>query len=69
MSTGAIIFLIAILIFFVFEVGSLIATLIKKRKAQKAKAVGEVNENKSNEEVNAADDRCTDNAVDNRDIG
>lgn len=67
MSTGAIIFLIAILIFFVFEVGSLIATLIKKRKAQKAKAqaVVEVNENKSNEEVEAVNDRCTDNAVDN----
>lgn len=62
MSTGAIVFLVAILLFFVFEVGSFIATIVKKRKALKR---GEVNENKSIKEEDTTDDRCTDNEVDN----
>lgn len=67
MSTGAIILMLAVLLFFVFELGSLIATILKKRKAQKKakEATSVVNDNKSIEEVEATDDRCSDNAVDN----
>lgn len=68
MNTGGIIILVAVLLFCIYEIVSLSLTIAKKRKKKKGAVednVAESNEDKNNEKGGVADERNSDNAVDN----
>lgn len=68
MNTGGIIILVAVLLFCIYEIVSLSLTIAKKRKKKKGAVedkVSESNEDKNNEKGGVANERNSDNAVDN----
>ena len=68
MNTGGIIILVAVLLFCIYEILSLSLTFVKKRKKKKGAVedkVAESNEDKNNEKGGIADERNSNNAVDN----
>ncbi len=68
MNTGGIIILVAVLLFCIYEIVSLSLTIVKKRKKKKGAVedkVSESIEDKNNEKGGIANDRNSNNAVDN----
>lgn len=68
MNTGGIIILVAVLLFCIYEIVSLSLTIVKKRKKKKGAVedkVAESKEDKNNEKGGIADERNSNNAVDN----
>lgn len=68
MNTGGIIILVAVLLFCIYEIVSLSLTIAKKRKNKKGAVedkVAESNEDKNTEKGGVANERNSDNAVDN----
>lgn len=68
MNTGGIIILVAVLLFCIYEIVSLSLTIAKKRKKKKGAVedkVSESNEDKNTEKGGIADERNSDNAIDN----
>lgn len=68
MNTGGIIILVAVLLFCIYEIVSLSFTIAKKRKKKKGAVedkVAESNEDKNTEKGGVANERNSDNAVDN----
>lgn len=68
MNTGGIIILVAVLLFCIYEIVSLSLTIAKKRKKKKGAVedkVAQSNEDKNNEKGGVANERNSDNAVDN----
>lgn len=68
MNTGGIIILVAVLLFCIYEIVSLSLTIVKKRKKKKGAVedkVAQSNEDKNIEKGGIADERNSNNAVDN----
>ena len=68
MNTGGIIILVAVLLFCIYEVVSLSLTIAKKRKKKQGAVedkVAESIEDKNTEKGGVANERNSDNAVDN----
>ncbi len=68
MNTGGIIILVAVLVFCIYEIVSLSLTIVKKRKKKQGAVedkVAESNEDKNNEKGGIANERNSNNAVDN----
>lgn len=68
MNTGGIIILVAVLLFCIYEIVSLSFTIVKKRKKKQCAVedkVAESNEDKNNEKGGVANERNSNNAVDN----
>ena len=68
MNTGGIIILVAVLLFCIYEIVSLSLTIAKKRKKKLGAVedkVAESNEDKNNEKGGVADERNSNNAIDN----
>lgn len=68
MNTGGIIILVAVLLFCIYEIVSLSLTIAKKRRKKKGAVedkVAQSNEDKNTEKGGVANERNSDNAVDN----
>ena len=68
MNTGGIIILVAVLLFCIYEIVSLSLTIAKKRKKRQGAVedkVAESIEDKNNEKGGIADERNSNNAIDN----